>query len=196
MCDTAPAICLHDHKGNIDDQAFQRGIVAAAALILLAQADAVFAGPAGPVVGNLAYIPSPLSVPTLSGWTVILLGLLFAVIAFRVMRTRNAGRPAASIVAAGVIALGAVSGTKMIQDAHAGTTPVPIVINASASLPFGPSESVFTNNTNVHQQIVSVTITNNAYVFGILDPGKTPCTTLPLLAPGQMCYLNLVLNDG
>ncbi len=181
------------HEGDLMTKQTNRFISIAASLALLAQSGAVFAGTPPPIVGNLTYTSGQVAVPTLSGWTLILLGFLVAVIAFRVMRTRNIGRPAASIVAAGVIALGTASGAKVIQDAHAGATVVPLQLNTN-NVSFGASDSVFPNDTPVNQRIVSVVITNNNYEFS--DPGNTPCTTLPTLAPGERCYLNLVLKPA
>ena len=174
------------HEGDLMTKQTNRFISIAASLALLAQSGAVFAGTP---VGNLTYTSGQVAVPTLSGWTLILLGFLVAVIAFRVMRTRNIGRPAASIVAAGVIALGTASGAKVIQDAHAGATVVPLQLTTN-NVSFGASDSVFPNDTPVNQRIVSVVITDNNYEFS--DPGNTPCTTLPTLAPGDRGYLNLV----
>ena len=90
--------------------------VAPTLAFMLSGADAIAANSPG---GTITYGPLPQSVPALSGSMLVVLGLLFAVLAFRVLRAHSASKPLASIVAVGVLVLGAASGNQLIQNAWA-----------------------------------------------------------------------------
>ncbi|RFC34573.1 MAG: hypothetical protein DID91_2727702710 [Candidatus Nitrotoga sp. MKT] len=81
---------------------------------MLSGADAIVGSP---LSGTIVYGTVPRSIPTLSGFMLVILGLLFAVLAFRVLRAHSASKALASIVAVGVLVLGAASGSKLIQQA-------------------------------------------------------------------------------
>ena len=129
--------------------------IAPALAFMLSGADAI----AGMGVGTIVYGPAPQSIPALSGSMLVVLGLLFAVLAFRVLRAHSASKPLASIVAVGVLVLGAASGNQLIQNAQA-------IIGFSFSNPSGgvlnitsSGEQQVLNNSGQPQRVINVTAT-------------------------------------
>lgn len=97
---------------------------------MLSGADAVAGIDIG---GAIVYGPLPQPIPALSGSMLVVLGLLFAILAFRALRAHSASKPLASILAVGVLVLGAASGNQLIQNAQA-TPPILSFSNPSGGV--------------------------------------------------------------
>jgi len=91
------------------------GLAATLALLLASASDAF----AGMGCGTIVYGPPAESIPALSDAMLVVLGMLLAVVAFRVLRNYPGGRPLASIVALSIAGLSGISGTNVIQEAYA-----------------------------------------------------------------------------
>ena len=150
---------------------------------MLSGADAI----AGMGVGTIVYGPVPQSIPALSGSMLVVLGLLFAVLAFRVLRAHSASKPLASIVAVGVLVLGAASGNQLIQNAWATpsgfTNPSGGVINVISS-----GEHPLNNSSGQTQRIISVTGLN--FHISVPTTGQPQCTVGLTVQNNSTCYIN------
>ncbi|MDP3497453.1 MAG: midcut-by-XrtH protein, partial [Candidatus Nitrotoga sp.] len=112
-------------------------------------------------VGNITYGPVVAQpIPTLSGPMFVVLGLLLAIIAFRALRAHSAGRPLASITAAGIFALSATSGNQLIQYAQAIMPALTFDNSTGGTLNVGVvGEHQVLNNSGQPQRVISVTAT-------------------------------------
>ena len=158
---------------------------------MLFGADAIAANAPG---GTITYGPLPQSIPALSGSMLVVLGFLFAVLAFRVLRAHSASKPLASIVAVGVLVLGAASGSKLIQNAQATigfafSNPSGGVVNVTVT-----GESPVSNNSGQPQRVISV----------IANPGSIDsptsqqprCTVGSTVQNSSLCYINFTGAPG
>lgn len=166
-----------------------------ASIVLMAASSAVWAGTAPvplPGAGFIVYSPNvQQAVPTLSGWTLIVLGILFGIIAFRVMRQKQHGRTLASLTAASIIAVGASSGVKLIDEAHAAVMAIPLDITVGSQATFEDGEQQFTNTTNVIQVIRSITYdtTENCRPHPTITPPDPQCSNNLPIQPQGSCWL-------
>lgn len=147
---------------------------------MLSGADAI----AAVSFGTIVYGPVPQSIPALSGSMLVVLGLLFAVLAFRVLRSHSASKPLASIAAVGVLVLGAASGNQLIQNAWAVpsygfTSPSGGVINVLT-----PGELQLNNTSGQTQRIISVTGNR------VTPIGSPECTENSTVLNNSSCYIN------
>jgi hypothetical protein len=145
-------------------------------------------------VGTITYGPVPQSIPALSGSMLIILGLLFAVLAYRVLRTHSVSKPLASIVAVGVLVLGAASGNQLIQNAQA-------IIGFAFSNPSGgtlnitdPGEQQVSNTSGQPQRVISVTPHLGFSDFATI--GTPHCTAGLTLQNNSFCYINFTGAPG
>lgn len=146
------------------------------------------------IVGSIVYGPPiPQSIPTLSGSMLVVLGLLLAVLAFHVLCAHSASKPLASMVAAGVLALSAASGNKLIQNAQA-TSIFPYFCNPSGGVfniySYELHESLVYNETGKLQQIISVTASQ---LYLDSSTSQQPwCTVGLTLQNNSSCYINFI----
>jgi hypothetical protein len=159
------------------------GIVSTLTLMLVAS-DAF----AGTSIGTLTYSPYAQAIPALSSSMLVVLSLLFAVVAFRVLRAHSAGKPLASLVALGVLALSAASGNQLIRDAQAIISPpVADLTNSSGgSIPLGPGLTEIRNTSGRTQQIISVTPPS----YSTSSPFTPQCTAGLVVQNGSSCYVS------
>jgi hypothetical protein len=157
---------------------------APALAFMLSGVDAIAGSPAT-LVGTITYGPLPQSIPALSGSMLMVLGLLFAVLAFRALRAHSASKPLASIVAVGILVLGAASGNQLIQNAWATptgfTNPSGGVINVSTA----NVEHLLTNTSGQPQRVISVTP-----VYGVISTTSPQCTAGLIVQSNSYCYIN------
>lgn len=152
---------------------------------MLSGANAIAGTPLG---GSIFYGPIPQSIPTLSGFMLVILGLLFAVLAFRVLRAHSASKPLASIVAVGVMVLSAASGNQLIQNVQAVpafsfSNPSGGVLNINS---FG--EFPVFNNSGQPQQIINITASPP---FLDSPTSQQPrCTVGLAVQYNNSCYIN------
>jgi hypothetical protein len=85
-------------------------------LTSLVAATEVFAGSPGGVV---VYAPVAHSIPTLTDLMLVMLGLLTAVIAYRVLRAHPGGQPLASLAVLAIAGVTMIPGAKFIEHAYA-----------------------------------------------------------------------------
>jgi hypothetical protein len=161
--------------------------------LMLAGSDAM----AGTNGGTVVYSPVAQSIPTLSGAMLMVLAVLCAVVAFRVLRAHSAGKPLASIAAAGIVALAAATEGGLVRSSQA--TPVVNIVTMS---PGGGTFDSFQlwggdyidnelrNNTGRPQQIISVT----PYPGG---PGNSPPAQV-VVTPNNspQCVAGLVVQNN
>lgn len=153
--------------------------LAGALFLLTSQA---WAGTAG---GSITYEPlAAASVPTLGEWSVTLMALLVAVIAYRALKGRVGTRFLANLAMAGGALASVVAGHGWIREAQAAAGyPELSMTQASggtvSNIPTGTAK-IF-NHTSVPQKIVAVTP-----VFG--------STVTPPGAESPVCEVNLVLD--
>jgi hypothetical protein len=143
---------------------------------MLAGADAI----AGEPVGIMTYGPLQ-PIPALSGSMLVVLGFLFAVLAFRALRAHSASKPLASIVAVGVLVLGAASGNQLMQNAQA-TPPSSGDLNVS-----GSGEQQVLNTSGQTQRVISVTPSSG---YGIGSTAALQCTVGLTVQNNSSCYIN------
>ncbi|GEM_PF-1457529 len=143
---------------------------------------------AGATAGIIVYSPDVQSVPALSGWMLIILAMLLGVIAYRVMSQKH-GRTLAILAATGIVAAGASTGIKLIEDAHAAgaTIPLDITPGSSASIPLGLAR--FENTTNVLQRVRSITYTQGCGPSA-QNPASPVCTVSLAIQPQAWCWLD------
>jgi hypothetical protein len=153
----------------------------AATLALLSATTDVFAQVAGG--GTIFYGPPAESIPVLSGSMLIVLGMLLAVLAYRLLRRYPGGRPLASLVALAIVGFSGVSGTEFIQDAYG---PAPGMDQAGGGSVYigGTAEVGVPNISGRTQQIKSVTPDSLCSV----GPASSPvCAPGVIVQPGSSC---------
>ncbi len=161
--------------------------IAPALAFMLSGADAI----AGMGVGTIVYGPVPQSIPALSGSMLVVLGLLFAVLAFRVLRAHSASKPLASIVAVGVLVLGAASGNQLIQNAWAISPGFTIPSGGMLTI-ISTGEQQVLNTSGQTQRIISVTGLN--IHLSESTTGQPQCTVGLTVQNGSFCYINFQIN--
>ena len=160
---------------------------------MLSGADAIADAP----IGTITYGPVAQSIPTLSGFMLVILGLLFAVLAFRVLRAHSASKPLASTVAVGVLVLGAASGNQLIQNAQAVILPPPPPLffsNPAGGIlnVLSPGEFPILNNSGQPQRITSMTASP---LFVDNPTSQQPrCTVGLLVQNNSTCYMNFTFD--
>ena len=141
-------------------------------------------------VGNITYGPVVAQpIPTLSGPMFVVLGLLLAIIAFRALRAHSAGRPLASIIAAGIFALSATSGNQLIQYAQAIMPALTFDSSTGGILNVGVfGERQVLNNSGQPQRVISVTATPPAIDSPTSQQPR--CTAGLTVQNNATCYVN------
>lgn len=132
--------------------------------------------------GTMTYAPDPnLPVPTLSGGLLVVLGILFGVIAFRVMRSRNMGTPLAVLVAMAVTGTGVATGARLIADTEAAAMLIGLSVPGGSIVPLDNYDAAYRNTTAVPQRIIAINPDPSC------TPGSSfwspPCTVGLLLGP-------------
>lgn len=146
-------------------------------------------------IASIVYAPVLLqTVPTLSGSMLVVLGLLLAVLAFYVLRVHSARKPLASIVAVGVLVLGAASGNQLMQNAQASVI-APLFDNPSGGIAvvydsFSGEQGV-RNTSGQPQRIISGT-TNFFYEFSSTTQ-QPQCAVGLIVQNNNFCYINLTV---
>jgi hypothetical protein len=161
--------------------------------LMLSGADAIAREP----VGTITYGPLQ-SIPALSGSMLMVLGLLFAVLAFRALRAHSASKPLASIVAVGILVLGAASGNQLIQNAWAGPTGPTGFTNPSGGVitVLTPDvEHKLDNTSGQPQRVISVT-PGGSFVIVTPTTGQPQCTPGLTVQNSSFCYINFTSALG
>ncbi len=147
----------------------------------------VFAGTVGSG-GTITYGPPNHSIPVLSDIMLVVLGLLLAVIAFRVLRSYPGGTPLASLIAL-TIAGSAMMPDKIIELAQATQSYVMDLAGGGTTvrIPAGTEISI-PNSSGAAQQVKSVNPENECVAA---TTTSTPECTQGLIVPNtQSCYVH------
>lgn len=162
-------------------------------------ASGVFAGTVVvPPVGEIVYEPLAVTtaVPTLSEWGLMAMMALLVLLAYRVLRERLQGKPLASVVLAGVLGLGVVSGGYWGRPALAAviynTFQFSSASGGSYTFLSPGGEWQGTNTTAVPQRIKSMTRLDANYSF-ITPVGAPECTVGMVVPVGGTCHARIVL---
>jgi hypothetical protein len=162
---------------------------------------------------GITYAPvNATSIPTLSEWAMLGLALLLAAVAIFNLRNKTGGKPLASIILVTALALGGMTGNKLMEDANAMVQQPSQSCNITVSGdPWGPCNLTsvsggtiytyvagidvpITNTTAAAQKITAVVF--NSY-FGVATPLTQPqCVPgVTVLQPQGTCYVRAV-NQG
>ncbi len=148
---------------------------------------------AGSSIGSITYLPVDSSIPTLSGAMLVVLSLLFAVVAYRVLRTRSGNGPLASIVAFGIVALGASSGIYYTQNVQAAASGLTLIIQQGGTVNVPAPGLTYVQNLTSHiQRITNIYVNPN---YTTIYPGSSPECAIGLeVPPNTYCYIDFELN--
>ena len=168
-----------------------KGLVASLAML----AGVAQAGAEGGVV---TYGPDAAAVPTLSEWTLVGLGMLLVVLAYRVMRAQGKGHLMVNLLALGGAAAMGLGGHSLLGRAEAG-----VVVDAAAFLveatggvvqvPLYGSSVRVVNSTPVNQTIRSIAA---APGLSESNPSLSPRCTAGLRVPAtSACYVRFDVSE-
>ncbi len=180
--------------------------LATAAVMLATQQTVAFAQQVSGIA--VTYAPgTSTSIPTLSEWGMIGLGLLLAVVAVYTLRGKTGGKPLASVILAFVLAFGGLSGNNLIGEAQAAgviSADCPVdgqlcyMTNAAGGTVTTRTinrDIRITNSTGLAQTITGISTLSQWDVIGTpQSPSSVPhCTVTTTLQPGASCY---IFNNG
>ena len=125
----------------------------------------------------------------------VAMALLLTVLAYRLLRNQFGGKPLASVVLAGALGLGMVSGVSGLRSANADGTPQVALGNAAggtANVSYtGESEVI---NTSGVPQVINSILPVGSYIF--VEPESAPqCTEGMVLTPGSNCFVYLTWDE-
>jgi hypothetical protein len=145
--------------------------------------------------GTLAYAPAATtttSTPMLGTWMLLLLALLLAVVAHRVLRSRISGRQMGLFALAGSLVAGGAASGDLIRAAQAVLPSLSMTSATGGTIQLGTGIQQITNATAVPQQVTALTATVMGYAF--VNPGGSyvpQCVVGIVVAPGASCYIDL-----
>ncbi len=145
-----------------------------------------------PVVpGAIVYAPlsSAAPVPTLGEWSLTLMALLLAVVAYRVLRGRVNGRLMTPLLLTGGLAAAGLAGHDLVGLAQAVVPQVQFSQAAGGSVGVGVGETQIINTSGVPQQVTSMS-TQPGYSF-VTPPGSPQCQVGTPVAPSGICYVEI-----
>ncbi len=167
-------------------------------LLLAGFSPAAFAGIPG---GQLIYganALAPTAIPTLGGVTLVILGLLLAVVAFRSIKTNGQQLMSIGFIALAITA--SYSGVELVREAKAADLPIPLDNPAGGNVQFsGVNYNIFNNTTTVMLQVQSVTTdlaACDAYPTGNAFPEGPECAAGIGLAAGESCVIDCIGGGG
>ena len=163
---------------------------AAAALLAWGVLPSAWAGV--PVVpGAIVYAPlsSAAPVPTLGEWSLTLMALLLAVVAYRVLRGRVNGRLMTPLLLTGGLAAAGLAGHDLVGLAQAVVPQVQFSQAAGGSVGVGVGETQIINTSGVPQQVTSMS-TQPGYSF-VTPPGSPQCQVGTPVAPSGISYVEI-----
>lgn len=147
--------------------------------------------------GTLAYAPAATtttSTPMLGTWMLLLLALLLAVVAYRVLRSRISGRQMGLFALAGSLVAGGAASGDLIRVAQAVLPSLSMTSATGGTIQLGQGIQQIINATAVPQQVTNLTVTVTGGAFTSPGGSYTPqCVVGTMVAPGGSCYVNLVV---
>ena len=138
--------------------------------------------------GTVTFGPEVTSIPTLSEWGLIALGLLMTVVVYRILRGHLGGRPLASVVLAGALGLGvATSGGRWMTAVYAlDGPPLASAGGGTVSIPSGADYTLI-NTSGVPQTIRAVAAQPGYNVnHGVAAP---ECIVGIVVPPSGSCHV-------
>lgn len=153
---------------------------------------AASANAGGPIV-LVGFAASTAGIPTLSEWTMILLGALIAFMAIRSIRSARPGQFGAWLVAAGALAVAGGVGPDGIRSAMAvivtpTARPMSAAIGGNVQI-HTPDNYEIRNDLDSAQRIHSITVLDVSATTGPVVGFNPTCTVGLVLSPGSSCYL-------
>ena len=149
----------------------------------------VIAGPGGG--GTITYGPPNHSIPVLSDIMLVVLGLMLAVIAFRVLRTYPGGTPLASLVAL-TIAGATMMPDKIIEQAQATISFLELTSPAGGTtVHISPGFDIPIKNTSgATQQVKSVNPNDGCTAIPTTEVNNPQCTQGLIRQNNEFCYVH------
>jgi hypothetical protein len=130
----------------------------------------------------------------LGTWMLLLLALLLAVVAYRVLRSRISGRQMGLFALAGSLVAGGAASGDLIRVAQAVLPSLSMTSATGGTIQLGQGIQQIINATAVPQQVTNLTVTVTGGAFTNPGGSYTPqCVVGTMVAPGGSCYVNLVV---
>ncbi len=160
---------------------------------------------------GITYAPmNATSIPTLSEWAMLVLALLLAAVAIYTLRNKTGGKPLASIILVTALALGGMTGNKLMGNANAAISPSQSCNSTVRGDPWGPCDLTSASGGTIYTYIApyDVPITNTtavaqqitAVAFVPYFSPDTPLTQpqcvpgVTVLQPQGICYVRAINN--
>ncbi len=132
-------------------------------------------------------------IPTLSGGMLLILSLLLAAVAFRIVKQHQSGTSMLLGIIGVTALMSGAGGVKLLSDAQAGIIPTPLVGGSVTVDPASFFNNFFINSTGVAQTINSVSSGDGSCPDVNLDIGLSSgfphCSVGLTLADGDICYV-------
>lgn len=146
-----------------------------------------------PPSGAIDYGPLATSVPTLGVWALLLVALLVAVLAYRVLRERVNGRLLSNVVLVGSAAAAGVAGHDLMQRAEAGGEINSVNLSSvSGGSVNGTDLTQAINTSGIPQQIKAIRPAKSVQVISAPTP---QCQVGAVVQPGAQCNVQFVYPD-
>jgi hypothetical protein len=121
----------------------------------------------------------------------VAMALLLAVLAYRLLRDRLGGKPLASVVLAGALGLGLVSGVPGVRSAYAEASSVFLSNSAGGTANVTQRGLNLVTNTSGVLQTITQMQASEGWVFESEFDNSPICQVGTVLSVGDSCYVNL-----
>ena len=138
-----------------------------------------------PIGGTVGYGPLAIAVPTLGEWSLVLLALLLAAVAYRVLRGRVGGRLLSQLFLAGGVAAAGLAGHGLVRQAEA--VAFPELDNATGGSVTVYGWATLDNVTSVPLRINAVTPNSGSRVKSPPAAGTPECAVGTVVQPADSC---------
>ena len=140
-----------------------------------------------PPGGAIDYAPLAAAVPSLGEWSLCLLALLLAVVAYRVLRGRFGGRLMSNLLIVGAAVAAGFAGDGVVREAQALVEADDVnMSSATGGTVNGVYWTRLTNTSGVPLRITGIRPNNGVFVYS--PPPATPeCTVGTVVNPSAHC---------
>ncbi len=138
--------------------------------------------------GAIDYGPLAAAVPSLSEWSLALMALLLAVVAYRVLRGRVGGRLMSNLLVAGAAVAAGFSGVGLVREAEALSAVDVNMSSTSGGTLNGTFWTRLNNTTGIPLRIIDIR-TNRGVIIESPPPDSPECTIGTVVAPGARCNI-------
>jgi len=174
----------------------RRGLAAAGALATWGLAPSVWAGTPTGII-DYGPLSAASSVPTLGEWSLLLLALLVAVVAYRALRGRVNGRLLTHLLLGGGLLAGGLIGGHWVQSVQAKGVATLSMDQAGGGTVEVTDTNVAVpvmNTSGVAQKITGMRLTSESLSWG--NPDETPrCDIGVVVQAGATCYVMLEMPE-